>query len=164
MLDVCTMRLLSERGKVSRKSGILFVLPVYRGKSCLFASFLGTYIRGAFNSRKDCPRRIVTSLFLSRFYRRTLMICETFCGVRVFFFLWNRNNTFTCKNLFWSLYITRFYININFRSNKCCNFFFLNTWLYLRTNTVDEFRGFGREIWYSNIIVTIYFNLILNLS
>ena len=67
MLDVCTMRLLSERGKVSRKSGILFVLPAYRGKSCLFASFLGTYIRGAFNSRKDCPRRIVTSLFLSRF-------------------------------------------------------------------------------------------------
>lgn len=127
MLDVCTMRLLSERGKVSRKSGILFVLPVYRGKSCLFASFLGTYIRGAFNSRKDCPRRIVTSLFLSRFYRRTLMICETFCGVRVFFFFGTAIIHLRVK-IYFDLYILQGFIlntNINFRSNKCCNFFFL---------------------------------------
>lgn len=150
MLDVCTMRLLSERGKVSRKSGILFVLPVYRGKSCLFASFLGTYIRGAFNSRKDCPRRIVTSLFLSRFYRRTLMICETFCGVRVFFFFGTAIIHLRVK-IYFDLYILQDFILILIfvRINAVIFFFLIRDYIWEQIrlmNFEDLVERFGTRI------------------
>lgn len=150
MLDVCTMRLLSERGKVSRKSGILFVLPVYRGKSCLFASFLGTYIRGAFNSRKDCPRRIVTSLFLSRFYRRTLMICETFCGVRVFFFF-GTAIIHLRRKIYFDLYILQGFILILIfvRINAVIFFFLIRDYIWEQIrlmNFEDLVERFGTRI------------------
>lgn len=151
MLDVCTMRLLSERGKVSRKSGILFVLPVYRGKSCLFASFLGTYIRGAFNSRKDCPRRIVTSLFLSRFYRRTLMICETFCGVRVFFFFFGTAIIHLRRKIYFDLYILQGFILILIfvRINAVIFFFLIRDYIWEQIrlmNFEDLVERFGTRI------------------
>lgn len=151
MLDVCTMRLLSERGKVSRKSGILFVLPVYRGKSCLFASFLGTYIRGAFNSRKDCPRRIVTSLFLSRFYRRTLMICETFCGVRVFFFFFGTAIIYLRRKIYFDLYILQGFILILIfvRINAVIFFFLIRDYIWEQIrlmNFEDLVERFGTRI------------------